>query len=196
MSSVSEGLKPLPSLVRRLELSPADHAEDQRALVINLFDEVGSPLLRYVASFGLPRADAEDILQETFLSLLQHIKLGRPQNNMRAWLFRVAHNLSLKRLRAKGVADRREHPEEIALAQQDPAPLADQELMFRERHLKFATIMGALSERDRRCIALRAEGLRYREIAKILGISLGSVSMSISRTLGRMLRAEGTHDES
>ena len=52
-------------------------------------------------------------------------------------------------------------------------------------------MLEALPEQDQRCLILRAEGLKYREIAEILGISLGSVSMSLARSLARMTRAEG-----
>jgi len=47
-----------------------------------------------------------------------------------------------------------------------------------------------LSEEDRNCLFLRAEGLRYREIAYVLGISLGAVSMSLTRSLTRIERAD------
>ena len=49
-------------------------------------------------------------------------------------------------------------------------------------------ILDALSEQDRRCLCLRAEGLRYRKIAEILEISLGAVSLSLARSLGRIAR--------
>jgi len=50
-------------------------------------------------------------------------------------------------------------------------------------------VVAALGEQDRSCLALRAEGLRYREIAKILEISLGAVSISLARSLARIARA-------
>jgi RNA polymerase sigma-70 factor (ECF subfamily) len=37
---------------------------------------------------------------------------------------------------------------------------------------------------------LRAEGLRYREIAGVLGISLGAVSLSLQRSFARLIRAD------
>jgi RNA polymerase sigma-70 factor (ECF subfamily) len=48
----------------------------------------------------------------------------------------------------------------------------------------------ALPERDQHCLHLRAEGLRYREIAEILEMSLGAVSISLSRSLARLERAD------
>jgi DNA-directed RNA polymerase specialized sigma24 family protein len=47
----------------------------------------------------------------------------------------------------------------------------------------------ALPEQNRWCLYLRAEGLRYREIAEVLDISLGSVSLCLERSLARIARA-------
>ena len=43
---------------------------------------------------------------------------------------------------------------------------------------------------DQHCLRLRAEGLRYREIAEVLGMSLGAVSISLTRSLARLERAD------
>jgi RNA polymerase sigma-70 factor (ECF subfamily) len=47
-----------------------------------------------------------------------------------------------------------------------------------------------IPERDQRCIHLRAEGLCYRDIAKTLGVSLGSVAKSIVRAIDRLSAAD------
>ncbi len=48
----------------------------------------------------------------------------------------------------------------------------------------------AMPEQDQCCLSLRAEGLRYRDIAEVLGISLGSVANSLERALSRLARAD------
>ena len=50
-------------------------------------------------------------------------------------------------------------------------------------------ILQALPEQNRWCLYLRAEGLRYREIAEVLDMSLGSVSLCLERSLARVARA-------
>ena len=74
------------------------------AEVLTLFDQDAHGLLRYVSSFGLG-AHAEDVVQDVFLSLFRHLKLGRSRSNLRGWIFRVAHNLALKHRRAQRHAD-------------------------------------------------------------------------------------------
>jgi RNA polymerase sigma-70 factor, ECF subfamily len=64
-------------------------------------------------------------------------------------------------------------------------PTPDPEEQF-SRNQRFA-----VPEQDRRCLALRAEGLTYREIAEVLNISLGAVGGSLGRSLARFARADG-----
>src|ERR1700722_5154016 len=65
--------------------------------ILSLFDLLRVPLLRYAVSFGLSLHDGEDIIQEVFLALFHHLQEGRSRSNLRGWVFRVAHNLALKR---------------------------------------------------------------------------------------------------
>jgi len=154
--------------------------------VIGLFDQFREPLLRYLSSFGLALADREDAIQETFLALFQHLQRGKSRENLRAWLFRVAHNIALKRR----MQNRREFDaagsEDAAI---DPALGPEGQALEGEKRERLLAVVAALPEPDRRCLFLRAEGLRYREIASVLEMSLGAVSESLSRSLARMARA-------
>jgi RNA polymerase sigma-70 factor (ECF subfamily) len=73
----------------------------------------------------------------------------------------------------------------------DMAPNPEHAFQIKQRQTRLLAIVAALSEQDRCCLHLRAEGLRYREIADILGISLGSVALSIGRSLERLRNADG-----
>ena len=170
---------------------PRDQSESE-SLVIHLFDQLQTRLSSYVLAFGLPLHDAEDIVQETFLSLFHHLERGRPRWNLHGWLFRVAHNLALKRRTSnhQSIARHLDH-DEIMAQHPDPAHNAEEQLAFTQTQRRLQAVFEALPEQDRRCLYLRAEGLKYREIAKVLGISLGAVSLSLSRSLARMTRATG-----
>src|SRR5215471_2640300 len=65
--------------------------------VTGLFDQFRPGLLRYLSSFGLLPEDGEEIVQEVFVSLFLHLRAGKSRSNLRGWVFRVAHNLGLKR---------------------------------------------------------------------------------------------------
>jgi len=161
--------------------------------VVELFDGLRGPLLRYLFSLGLPASDAEEIIQETFLALFLHLERGKPRHHLRAWLFRVAHNLGLKQRQAtqrgrQSLIDNDAVTDEGAFI--DHAPNPEDQLAWNERRVSLSKVWQALPAQDRRCLALRAEGLTYREIAQVLEISLGSVSLSLARSLARFARAE------
>jgi RNA polymerase sigma-70 factor, ECF subfamily len=153
--------------------------------VVELFDEFRLPLLRYLSSFGLPLADSEEVLQEVFLSLFQHLQRGKSRENLQGWLFRVAHNLGLKRRYRAG----RDLERGTATPAIDPAPSPEDQMVSNQIRQRALQVVKALPEQDRRCLILRAEGLRYREIAGILDMSLGAVSLSLSRSLARIARS-------
>ena len=179
----------------RLGPSAADTGKASRASselqeeITGLFDELRVRLFRYMICCGLSAADAEEIVQEAFLLLFRHLRQGKSGHNLRGWLFRVTHNLALKRRTQNG--KRRDWPAldtaELEIpADQSPNP--EEQAAFYQHQLLLLAVLRSLPEQDQRCLRLRAEGLRYREIAEILGISLGSVSASLARSLGRLAR--------
>ena len=173
-----------------LELPVAGVIDDSRpsrveAEVMELFDELRAPLLRYQLSLGLPVQDAEEVVQEVFLALHRHLREGKSRSNLRAWTFTVAHNLAL-RSRMRSQREDAAMPEDAA----DPSPGPEERLAASQRQAPLQAVVRALPEQDRLCLSLRAEGLRYREIARILGISLGSVANSLERSLARLIRAD------
>lgn len=159
--------------------------------VISLFDQLRDRLLRYVISFGLPVHDGEDVVQEVFLALFRHLQQGRSRRNLRAWTFTVAHNQALKRRSQARTGAQQRIDEGASLADlvPDTSPNPEDQMAGSQRRKRVAAAMGALPEQDRRCLVLRAEGLRYREIAEVLDISLGAVSLSLERSLTRLARA-------
>jgi RNA polymerase sigma-70 factor, ECF subfamily len=161
--------------------------------VLDLFGRFRLPLLRYCLSLGISMHDAEEVIQEVFLSLFRHLLLERSRSNLRGWLFRVAHNLALKQRTAdQKTRDRTLDCDTIAELHLDPEPDPEERLSQLQRQFRLLAVVDALPEVDRNCLRLRAEGLRYREIAAVLGISLGSVSLSLTRSFARLTRADGS----
>lgn len=160
--------------------------------VIALFDDFRDRLLRYVLSLGLSVHDGEDVIQEVFLSLFRHLKRGRSRTNLRGWVFRVAHNLALKQ------RNRRQRRwasttirDDAAASRKDPGANPEEQFANTQRRKKLVAVIQALPEQDQWCLRLRAEGLRYREIAGVVGISLGAVSNSLAKSFERLARVDG-----
>jgi RNA polymerase sigma-70 factor (ECF subfamily) len=163
----------------------AEEVSPLEAEVVELFDQLRDRLLRYVLTFGLAAADCEEVVQESFLALFRHLQLGRSRENLPGWLFRVGHNLALKKRRRY----KWQSTEKPDLLMADPGPGPDRLFATNQTQSRLLSVVQALPERDRRCLELRVEGFRYRDIAEMLGMSLGAVSMSLARSLGRIARA-------
>ena len=166
---------------------------DLESEVISLFDQLRNPLLRYVLAIGLRVQEAEEIVQEVFLSLYRHLCLDRSRSNLRGWVFRVAHNLALKQREAsrRNLGSGPETGVDALEQRRDPAPDPEEQVARSERRKRLLAVLHALPQQDQACLYLRAEGLRYREIAHVLDMSLGSVSISLTRSLARLQRADG-----
>jgi RNA polymerase sigma-70 factor, ECF subfamily len=170
-------------------------AASVEADVLNLFDSFRDPLLRYVCGFGLAVGDAEDVVQDVFVALFRHLRNKGDRANLRGWLFRVAHNLALKRLAHRRREQERFRAGELAAQHVlDPGRDPEEQLSTSEQRRKAAAVLNALPERDRHCVRLRGHGLRYREIAQVLGISLGAVAKSLTRAIARLQRATGERE--
>ena len=135
--------------------------------------------------------DVEEIVQETFLALFKHLKSGKSRQNLPGWVFRVCHNLAVKQAE-KARGERSLISSEAPLLSQctDSALNPEQQMLQAQRRARLQSVLRALPELDRCCVSLRAEGLRYREIAETLGVSLGTVSMSLTRSLAKFERAD------
>ena len=76
--------QPFPSI------ADAARSEEPSAIeqeVMDLFEQFRTPLLRYAVTFDLSVHDAEEVIQEVFLSLFRHLQLGRSRKNLRGWIF-------------------------------------------------------------------------------------------------------------
>jgi len=175
-----------PGSAAELERPSVANAEEA---VVALFDELRTPLLRYLVAFPLGIADAEDVVQESFLALYKHLHGGKMPHNPRGWIFRAAHNVALKRQ----VRSRKDSKTAGTVAgietAVDPAPNPEDRFSLNQTQQRILAVVRALPQQSRWCLYLRGEGLRYREIAEILGVSLGAVSLRLARSLALIGRA-------
>lgn len=159
--------------------------------VVELFDKLRDPLLRYLLGLSVAITDSEDIVQEAFLALFEHLRNGKSRHHLRGWLFRVVHNLARKdqqriQLHSRKVRESMSAAENSVIC---PAPNPEDQLVASQAREHIRAVLQALPEQNRWCLYLRAEGFRYREIAEILDISLGSVSAYLERSLAHIARA-------
>lgn len=178
-------------LLERFKTERTPSPSPLAAEVASLFDELRAPLLRYLSCFGLSAQDGEEVVQEVFLALFKHLQGNGSRANLRGWIFRVAHNQGLKRCNANRAEIKLFSPTlDLEAEPLLSTPNPEEQLFIRTRQQRLLSVVQALPEQDRRCLYLRAEGLKYREIAEVLGISLGGVAASLARSLTRLHRAD------
>ncbi|MBI3085160.1 MAG: sigma-70 family RNA polymerase sigma factor [candidate division NC10 bacterium] len=146
-------------------------------------DRLHAFLVRYT---GDP-ATAQDLFQETFLRVFRDRARYEPRAAFATWLFTIARNLSLDSL--KKPAAKPVQSEAAIQVVPDPAPDALQGLERREADTALRRALTSLPEDDRAILLLsRFEGLRYSQIAEILGTSEGAVKVRAHRALQALRR--------
>jgi RNA polymerase sigma-70 factor (ECF subfamily) len=149
-----------------------------------LYRELRKPMLRYLVCLGLSSDEAQDVVQDAFLSLHKHLVSGGPQDNIRSWLFRVAHNGARNRQHSY---DRR-FGSQLDLDSDSISHSATPEevVLEKEKFRRLGKAIRLLTESERECLLLRASGLRYREIGEVLGISTSTVADTVDRAVKKL----------
>lgn len=154
--------------------------------VETLFQENRRAICAYLVYLGVSRDEAQEFTQEAFLRLYQSMRQGAVIENARAWLFRVAHNLGTK-VRS---GDRYFRPVSTDWeGQMSASESPESALINRERNQLVSSALEDLSPQQRSCLYLRAKGLRYKEIAEVMGISSSSVNEFLRRAIARLSEA-------
>jgi RNA polymerase sigma-70 factor (ECF subfamily) len=149
-----------------------------------LYQELRKPLLRYLAGLGLSSDEAQDVVQEAFLNLHKHLARGGSQQNIRSWLFRVAHNLA--RNHQQSYLQRMGQPLDAAFEKASSEATPEQTALEREKFRRMDKAVRTLAVQERECLMLRAEGLRYREIGEVLGIPTSTVADLVDRAIKKL----------
>jgi RNA polymerase sigma-70 factor (ECF subfamily) len=161
---------------------------DEKVLVY--FEQLRLPVFRYLLRKTRDTGRAEDLTQETFLRLCRHLLANKPLENPKAWLFTVANNLAIDLARSDGNSidmderNWREIEESRSNLQSD----AESVLIQNERLDRLHVAVLNLTQLQRECLHMRAEGLRYREIAELLAISISTVADAVRRATVKLAR--------
>jgi RNA polymerase sigma-70 factor (ECF subfamily) len=150
-----------------------------------LFEQHSAALYRFARVLLHEPEEAEDAVQTAFVRLMQHLSRGGDRSNLRGWLFTVTANVARDRMRAR----RRWLPWEGI---EEPRVSAAATFGVPDPEREFLAVAHRLAPRDRLLLALRAQGLSYREIADAARIRPASVGQLLARALTRWRRARET----
>lgn len=127
--------------------------------------------------------DAEDVLQETFLALYHNLKRFRGQSSLATYLYRLATNFSLMKLRRRK-SRRQQHQVALEEAAEHPDPQAHSldRILDSELHNLLNRFLLELNEKERAAVVLAdIEGLPAAQAARILGLSLPAFKSRLHR---------------
>ena len=145
------------------------------------YDELRMDLYRYVLTLGLPPQAAQDIAHDCFVRFYEVLRHGTVVEHTRPWLLRVAHNMALNTISAKGF-----DTDELSESTVATRTTTEDQLLERERRSRLRAEIARLSRQQRACLELRAQGLRYREIAEIMDISISAVAEFVRRAIVKL----------
>jgi len=121
---------------------------------------------------------AEDIMQETFYRAYMYFE-SCPTDNVKSWLFTVAHNAYVDYVRKNSKNDIREK-EFFSNVSDNKSP--EKEVIIKDELLKIREIIKAMKDKHRRAIILcDFKGLSYKESAEVMGVSLSHFKVLVFR---------------
>ena len=149
-----------------------------------LFQELRKPLLRYLAGLGLSAEEAQDVVQDAFLSLHKHLAGAGRRRTFAAGCFASP-------IIAPGTLSRATHSAWVNRSIPSSTRLRTRRRRNRrcwqkEKFRRLERAIRSLAEPERECLMLRAEGLRYREIGEVLGIPTSTVADMVERAIKKL----------
>lgn len=155
-------------------------AQKESAALSDLYTATSACVYGYILSILKNTYDAEDVLQECFLSIYASASGYRSSGKPMAWILTIAKNLCLQKIR--------EQKKETVISSEDYNYCFDgNESMTPEDKLVLQACMKLLSDEERQIILLHAvAGWKHREIAEWMSLSLSAVLSKYNRALKKL----------
>ena len=170
--------------------------QDTHARVAELVEEYSRILYRVAYSVTRNTADAEDVVQETFLRVLRHRDKLAEVRDHRVWLVRIAWNLVLDRKRRAKTRPQSDDFEEVARVLPAKELSAERTVITAQRYALILRLIDTLPARERETILLSAvQELSTVEIALILKTTESTIRSRLYRArhaLAALLEQEGS----
>lgn len=157
-------------------------AGDQEAFR-RLYERTAKGIYSYALSILKHPQDAEEVMQDTYLTAWNQVEQYKSEGKPMAWLFTISRNLCYMRLRRE-----KEHPQVSyeELEEEEPGELCAQIELAPEKEMLLRAL-SALTEDERKIVLLHDAGeMKHREIAEYLECPLSTVLSKYSRALKKL----------
>jgi RNA polymerase sigma-70 factor (ECF subfamily) len=157
-----------------------------RQAITAVYDQYQPTVYRYIYRRVGCVDTARDLTAEIFRRFLYAVSEGRgPDRNLRAWLFRSAHNLIIDHYRRQQYRDHLPLDKAVLVSTENPAQAAEHEILAGAVRVA----LGKLSPDQQEVVTLKfLEGLTNEEVAEIAGKSVGAVKSLQHRALASLRR--------
>lgn len=175
------GFRGITARVRESDVVEISMDDGQRACAVTrLVDEHYELLYRFAYRLSGSGADAEDLVQQTFLTAHRKLDQLREPEKARAWLIAVVRNVYRKSLR-------RDRPLPFSSLDQAPEPTDHREI---DRTIDSESVQAALNELPEEfrtpLILFYFEDFSYKQVAELLEVPIGTVMSRMSRAKGHL----------
>jgi RNA polymerase sigma factor (sigma-70 family) len=150
-----------------------------------LFERHHRALFRYFVSMSRNRESAEDLVQDVFFRMLRYRSSYDPKRPFTAWMYQIARNANVDQAQKRGgevvgieeFGERR--PEPVS-----PSPGPEERVSRGQSLALLRRALDRLPEEKREILILsRFQGLRYEQIAEIVGCETGTVKVRVYRAI-------------
>jgi RNA polymerase sigma factor (sigma-70 family) len=180
-------LKPIDIPPEHAVSDPTDAA--QRAFLTLLFNKYRGALLRHVGRFASSREDAADLVQDTYLRVMDRISMSRFDGEARAYLFQTATNLARDHYRRQKFRTHAPLDDAPESSLQAAAPTPEQAIAADQVTAALRAAIGEMPEEARAVFILaRSRELSYEDIAKHLGIGRRTVERRVAEAVAFLAR--------
>ena len=161
--------------VARQNSTRADELEER---VVALYTAHREGIYRFLVGHGLRPAEAQDVTQEVFVDLFTALQKGTSVESPQGWLYAVAGRAAVDYWRRERRAIHIELDSEAGASVDPPSdePSPEAWTGHQQRLRRIAAGMAELPKEQRLCVQLRMQGLKYREIGKVLGVATSTVA--------------------
>ena len=147
-----------------------------------LIERYEKKLLRYGTKFLSRTEDMEDVVQDVFLSVYQNIQSFDPSQKFSSWIYRIAHNSFVNSLKKTGYLPRTFFDFDTLFAHTAYDDPSHEERERAELKQLVERGLAELNPKYREILTLfYFEELGYREIADVLAVPIGTVSVRVKR---------------
>ena len=201
---LGKGRSPIVDSARRsasvepvTEQSVANESDDRHPPLLSLeqlYDRYYESVVYWFLKQGSGREEAKELAQDVFLAAYQGLDQFRGSSNINTWLFTIVRNRFKNHLRERNTLKR--SAEEVSISEGvpnaeegthgeldllDPSSSPEDDLVTAERKSTLSEAIEKLPPKMRQTTKLRLQGLKYREIAIIMGISIESVKSHLHK---------------